>query len=88
MSSVQIAEVAGGSLYAVIGILLALFARTRTGEGQLCDIAMMDGALSLLSYTIGEWSGNGKCPAPGREFLTGALPCIMYTGAATAGMSV
>lgn len=73
MSSVQIADVAGGSLYAVIGILLALFARTRTGEGQLCDIAMMDGALSLLSYTIGEWSGNRKCPEPGREFLTGGF---------------
>jgi crotonobetainyl-CoA:carnitine CoA-transferase CaiB-like acyl-CoA transferase len=73
MSSVQIADVAGGSLYAVIGILLALFARTRTGEGQLCDIAMMDGALSLLSYTIGEWAGNGRCPAPGREFLTGGF---------------
>ncbi len=73
MSSVQIADVAGGSLYSVIGILLALFARTRTGEGQLCDIAMMDGALSLLSYTIGEWSGNGRCPAPGREFLTGGF---------------
>lgn len=73
MSSVQIADVAGGSLYAVIGILLALFARTRTGEGQLCDIAMMDGALSLLSYTIGEWTGNRKCPSPGREFLTGGF---------------
>ncbi len=73
MSSVQIADVAGGSLYAVIGILMALFARTRTGEGQLCDIAMMDGSLSLLSYTIGEWSGNGRVPVPGREFLTGGF---------------
>lgn len=73
MSSVQLADVAGGSLYAVIGILLALFSRTRTGEGQLCDIAMMDGALSLLAYTIGEWSGNGRCPEPGREFLTGGF---------------
>lgn len=73
MSSVQIADVAGGSLYAVIGIMMALFARTRTGEGQLCDIAMMDGSLSLLSYTIGEWSGNGRVPVPGREFLTGGF---------------
>jgi len=73
MSSVQIADVAGGSLYAVIGILLALFARTRTGEGQLCDIAMMDGALSLLSYTIGEWTGSNRIPSPGREFLTGGF---------------
>jgi len=73
VSSVQIADVAGGSLYAVIGVLLALFHRSRSGKGQLCDIAMMDGALSLLSYTIGEWSGKGSQPEAGREFLTGGF---------------
>jgi crotonobetainyl-CoA:carnitine CoA-transferase CaiB-like acyl-CoA transferase len=45
----------------------------RTGKGQLCDISMMDGALSLLAYTFGEWSGNDKLPLPGREFLTGGF---------------
>ena len=73
MSSVQIADLAGGSLYAITGILLALFARTRTGEGQLCDISMLDGALSLLPCTIGEWAGEGKPPQPGRGFLTGGF---------------
>lgn len=73
MSSVQIADVAGGSLFAVIGMLLALFHRSRSGKGQLCDIAMMDGALSLLSYTVGEWCGKGSVPETGREFLTGGF---------------
>lgn len=73
MSSVQMADLAGGSLYAITGILLALFARTRTGEGQLCDISMLDGALSLIPYTIGEWAGDGKPPEPGRGFLTGGF---------------
>jgi len=73
MSSVQIADVAGGSLFAVIGMLLALFHRSRSGKGQLCDIAMMDGALSLLSYTVGEWCGKGSVPQTGREFLTGGF---------------
>lgn len=73
LSGVQIADTAGGSLYAVIAILLALAARNKTGKGQLCDVAMMDGALSLLSYTIGEWSGgNGTLPKRGGELLTGA----------------
>ncbi len=71
MSSVQIADVAGGALFAVIGILLALFHRSRSGKGQLCDIAMMDGALSLLSYSVGEWCGKGSVPETGKEFLTG-----------------
>jgi len=73
ISSVQIADVAGGSLFAVIGILLALFYRSRSGKGQLVDIAMMDGALSLLSYTVGEWCGKGCVPETGREFLTGGF---------------
>jgi crotonobetainyl-CoA:carnitine CoA-transferase CaiB-like acyl-CoA transferase len=73
MSSVQIADVAGGSLFAVIGILLALFQRSRSGKGQLCDIAMMDGALSLLSYGVGEWCGKGSLPETGKEFLTGGF---------------
>lgn len=55
LCGVQIADIAGGSLYAVIAMLLAVMARDNTGKGQLCDVAMMDGALSLLSYTIGEW---------------------------------
>ncbi|EHQ91786.1 CaiB/BaiF CoA transferase family protein [Desulfosporosinus youngiae] len=72
MSGVQIADTAGGSMYSVIAILLALAAREKTGEGQLCDVAMMDGALSLLSYTIGEWSGgDGTLPKRGGEMLTG-----------------
>ncbi len=72
MCGVQIADTAGGSLYSVIAILLALASREKTGNGQLCDVAMMDGALSLLSYTIGEWSGgDGNLPKRGGELLTG-----------------
>ncbi len=73
ISSVQIADIAGGSLFAVIGILLALFQRSRSGKGQMCDIAMMDGALSLLSYTLGDWCGKGIVPESGKEFLTGGF---------------
>lgn len=72
MCGVQIADTAGGSLHSVIAILLALAAREKTGQGQLCDVSMMDGALSLLSYTIGEWSGGeGNLPKRGDELLTG-----------------
>jgi len=37
-------------LLAVQGILLALFARERSGRGQHVDISMLDGVISLLSY--------------------------------------
>lgn len=68
---VQIADIAGGSLYAAIAILLALASRQRTGQGQLCDIAMMDGAVSLLALTLGQWSGWGKLPERGNDILSG-----------------
>lgn len=45
---VQIADLAGGSMQAVIGILLALEARHRTGLGQRVDVSMTDGAAALL----------------------------------------
>ncbi|GAB6182229.1 CaiB/BaiF CoA-transferase family protein [Desulfotomaculum defluvii] len=75
MSGVQIADIAGGTLYAVSAILLALIHRARTGKGQLCDIAMLDGSISLLSYTLGEWSGSEKLPERGNDLLTGGYAC-------------
>ena len=39
---IQIADVAGGSLHAVIGILSAVIERQRSGQGQYIDISMTD----------------------------------------------
>ncbi|MEN6349735.1 MAG: CaiB/BaiF CoA-transferase family protein [Syntrophomonas sp.] len=71
----QLADIAGGSLYAVIGILMALMARNKTSNGQFVDIAMADGALSLLCYTFGEWAGLGRLPARGENLLSGGYAC-------------
>jgi crotonobetainyl-CoA:carnitine CoA-transferase CaiB-like acyl-CoA transferase len=46
---VQIADIAGGSMNAAVGILLALFSREKTGKGQYIDISMTDGVVGLLS---------------------------------------
>ena len=45
---VQIADILGGGMQAVSGILLALFEREKSGVGQYIDIAMADGLLGLL----------------------------------------
>jgi len=45
----QIADVGGGALMAAFGILAALRERERSGEGQLVDVSMADGALSWLA---------------------------------------
>jgi len=46
---VAIADIVAG-LLAAQGIVLALYARERTGRGQFVDISMLDGVVSLLSY--------------------------------------
>lgn len=47
--AIQIADIAGGAMNGVIGILLALFERERSGKGQYIDISMTDGLLGLLT---------------------------------------
>ncbi len=47
--AVQIADIAGGGMNAVIGILLALQERHESGKGQYIDISMTDGILGLLT---------------------------------------
>jgi crotonobetainyl-CoA:carnitine CoA-transferase CaiB-like acyl-CoA transferase len=69
-----IADLAGGGLMAAYAIVLALFARTRTGEGQYIDLAMTDGVLSLLTRAASQRFAGGKLPEPGRDRITGALP--------------
>lgn len=51
MPDFQMADLSG-SLYAALGILLALVARERTGEGQYLDVAMTDGLVSLLPLPL------------------------------------
>jgi crotonobetainyl-CoA:carnitine CoA-transferase CaiB-like acyl-CoA transferase len=58
------ADVAGGALFGVIGVLSALRARDQSGEGRLVDIAMTEGAISLgaFGYSLlrgGEYQGSG-----------------------------
>jgi alpha-methylacyl-CoA racemase len=42
-------DYAGGSLFAIIGILAALVERSRTGVGAIIDTAMIDGVSTLLT---------------------------------------
>ncbi|HKX27165.1 MAG TPA: CaiB/BaiF CoA-transferase family protein [Blastocatellia bacterium] len=72
---VQMADLAGGSLHAVIGILLALQARQRTGRGQLIDISMTDCVLSSMFIPFATFLSGGEQPQRGGESLTGEYAC-------------
>ena len=71
----QIADVGGGALMAAFGILAALRAAERTGEGQVVDIAMADGALSWLAMVAARYLADGELPARGGLELAGGLAC-------------
>ena len=70
----QFADVAGGSLMAVIGVLAALVARGVTGRGQVVDVSMLDGSLALAPLLVATALGGVAEPLPGAGLLTGALP--------------
>jgi len=57
----SLADITAG-LYATLGILLALQARQRTGQGQKVDVSLLDGQVSFLTYQAGIYFGTGKSP--------------------------
>ena len=69
----QLADVAGGALYAALGITSALYRRHATGRGVHLDISMTEGALSFLIPTIAR-HGAGTKEERGKGMLTGGLP--------------
>jgi len=71
----QIADLAGGSMQAVIGILLALQARHKTGRGQFVDISMLDGVRWLLTLPVAVYSVTGEIPQAGDTRLSGRYAC-------------
>jgi alpha-methylacyl-CoA racemase len=74
-SAGQIADIGGGALMAAFGILAALRERDRSGEGQVVDVAMADGALSWLAMVAARYFAEGVTPHRGDLELAGAIVC-------------
>ncbi len=71
----SIADVGGGSLMAVSGILAALIAREKTGKGQFVDISMTDGVASWLALHGADYLFGGIEPRGGEQPFIGQAPC-------------
>ena len=85
---VQIGDLAGGGMAALIAVLAALVRRAATGKGDVCDISMMDGALSWLTMHASEFVATKKVPERERMHLSGAYPCYRVYPAADGWLSV
>jgi alpha-methylacyl-CoA racemase len=79
----QIADLGGGALMAAFGIMAALRERDGdgtpthpgSGEGQVVDVSMADGALSWLAMVVGGYFADGTVPRRGDLPLAGSLVC-------------
>jgi alpha-methylacyl-CoA racemase len=74
-SAGQIADLGGGALTAVIGILMALHERERSGEGQLVDCSMFDGSLAWLALVAADMLAGGGPQHRGHLNLAGGVVC-------------
>lgn len=71
---IQVADMTGG-LNGVIGIMLALYAREKTGAGQYIDISMTDSMMAMLPVAAG-WNWIfGAPPEKGNALLSHRYAC-------------
>lgn len=69
-----VGDFGGGGMFAVAGVVAALFERHRTGLGRIIDVAMVDGAASLLGpiralQNAGAWTDEREA-----NLLDGGAP--------------
>jgi alpha-methylacyl-CoA racemase len=60
-----IADIGGGTMPAVMNILLALIGREKTGQGTHLDIAMADAMFTFAWYALATFHTTGQNPGPG-----------------------
>ena len=66
------------ALHGVIGILLALQHRHRTGEGQVIDVALYEAVFNCMESLLPEYSAFGAVREPGGSALPGIAPSNAY----------
>ena len=74
MPNFQMADLSG-SLFSAIGILCALLARQRTGQGQYIDASMTDGLVSLLAVPLSFTFSGATFPGRLSNDSPGWFPC-------------
>ena len=66
-----VGDFGGGALYLALGIVAALLEARTSGEGQVVDAAMVDGAASLMASTYGMYAAGRVDNRRGENLLDG-----------------
>ena len=69
-----VGDLAGGALYAAMGILAALHARAASGQGCVVDTAMTRGCLHLLTAVFARLGIDAWQDAPASNVIDGGVP--------------
>ncbi|HVZ42296.1 MAG TPA: CaiB/BaiF CoA-transferase family protein [Ramlibacter sp.] len=66
------------SLHGVIGILIALHERKRSGRGQVIDVGLYEAVFNCMESLLPEYSAFGAVRGPGGSALPGIAPTNAY----------
>ncbi len=66
------------ALHGVIGVLLALRARDRDGEGQMIDVALYESVFNMMESLLPEYAVFGEVRQPAGSSLPGIAPSNAY----------
>jgi formyl-CoA transferase len=66
------------ALHGVIGILVALQHRAKTGEGQVIDVALYEAVFNCMESLLPEYSAFGAIRGPAGSALPGIAPSNAY----------
>ena len=66
------------SLHGVIGVLLALHERQRSGHGQVIDVALYEAVFNCMESLLPEYSAFGAVRGPAGSALPGIAPSNAY----------
>jgi crotonobetainyl-CoA:carnitine CoA-transferase CaiB-like acyl-CoA transferase len=69
----SIADITAG-LFSLIGTMLAIEARHRTGRGQFVDVSMMDTVMSTMLPSFARYLASGMVPKPMGTLFEGIVP--------------
>ena len=73
--NLQIGDLLGGSMAALVGLLIALVDVKATGRGRHIDVAMADATLAHAIFPLVEVLAHGAVQPRGEDLLTGGMPC-------------
>lgn len=75
LSNVQIGDLLGGTMGAVMGIMVALFDAQRSGLGRHVDVSMTDASFAHAIFPLTEVLAQGEVKPRGEDMLSGGVPC-------------